>query len=194
MTNYSHVLEDTIFPSFIRSCVPNVNLEELKRESYLMQQNEESIKASNYNGYHSPSRKNTDRCENYKNFEQLIHIVKEFSQDTADYYNLDIRFSNLYWWVNINKSYQYNFLHSHFRADLIGAFYINCSENCGDLTIVRKDGSEYGNLYSGRYDMLEIGTVPEPGRLFLIPGHLWHYVKVNESHEDRISVAFNIYF
>jgi len=193
MIEYSQVLEDTIFPSFIRSCVPNLDLKELEKECYLIQENEPSIKASNHGGYHSPT-KNLNECGNYKNFEQLIQTVRKFSQDTVDFYDLNINLSSLYWWFNINKAYQYNFVHHHFRADLIGVFYITAPKDSGNLTIVRKDGSEYGNLYARKFNMLEIEIGAETGRLYLIPGHLWHYVKCNESQENRISVSFNIYF
>ncbi len=194
MSDYSHVLEDTIFPSFIRSCVPNLDLTELKKECYSIQEREPSVQASNHGGYHSRTKKNMDGCENYNNLGKLIQTVKSFSQDTADHYDLNIDFLESYWWFNINKAYQYNFVHHHFRADLIGVFYASAPRDSGNLTIVRKDGSEYGRLYSRAHNMLEIEIGAETGRLYLIPGHLWHYVKCNESQEDRISVSFNIYF
>lgn len=194
MDNYSNVLEDIIFPSFIRSCEVNVNLEELEQEVYSIQKNNASVEASNYNGYHSPVCKEEDGHDNYNNLTRLINSTKEFSQNTADRYNLNLKFSNLYWWVNINKTYQYNVAHSHYRADLVGTFYLKSPENCGDLVILRKDGSEYGNLYFDRSDMLTMHINPQRGRLYLIPGHLWHYVEASESHDDRISVSFNIYF
>lgn len=193
MIEYNNVLSDIIFPSFIRSCVPNVDLKELEKECYLIQEKEQSIKASNNGGYHSETRKNTEECE-HKNFNQLIKIIRDFSQDTANYYDLGINLTNVYWWININKSSDYNFLHHHYRADMIGVFYISIPNKSGDLTLLRKDGSEYGNLYLNRKDMLTMSINGEVGRFYLIPGHLWHYVKANESQENRISLSCNIYF
>ena len=193
MIEYNNVLSDIIFPSFIRSCVPNVDLKELEKECYLIQEKEQSIKASNNGGYHSETRKNTEECE-HKNFNQLIKIIRDFSQDTANCYDLGINLTNVYWWININKSSDYNFLHHHYRADMIGVFYISIPNKSGDLTLLRKDGSEYGNLYLNRKDMLTMSINGEVGRFYLIPGHLWHYVKANESQENRISLSCNIYF
>jgi len=193
MFNYRGVLEDTLFPSFIRSCVPDLNLNALKEDCYLMQQNEPTIQVSNQGGYHSPAYKDNDHGDKYKNIDPLIHIVKGFCQDTLDRYELGIKFSSLYWWVNINKQYQYNFIHTHYRADLIGVFYVDFPENPGDLIVVRKDGSEYSNLYMKNTQLLQLEVKPERGRFYLLPGHLWHYVRNNLGQEDRISIAFNIH-
>jgi len=194
MANYTKVLEDTIFPSFIRSCVPDLDLNELKKDCYLIKQNEPSKQASNHGGYHSPAFKNDEVCDKYQNFTPLIHAARKFSQDTIDRYDFGIKFSSLYWWVNINKQYQYNIMHTHHRADLVGTFYVDFPENAGNLAVVRKDGSEYSSLYINSLNMLELEITPEKGRFYLFPGHLWHYVKNNEGHDDRISIAFNIYF
>ena len=58
---------------------------------------------------------------------------------------------------------------------------------------MRNDGSHYGNLYENRADMLEYTIDPEVGRLYVLPGHLWHYVTGSNSQKDRVSISFNIY-
>jgi hypothetical protein len=41
--------------------------------------------------------------------------------------------------------------------------------------------------------LLELNLEPKQGRLYLMPGYLWHYVEANESMKDRISISFNVY-
>ena len=84
-------------------------------------------------------------------------------------------------------------MHSHGRADLIGIYYVKVPPQSGEFVVLRNDGSQYCNLYENRDDMLGYTTEPEEGRLYVLPGHLWHYVTGNNSKEDRISISFNIY-
>ena len=49
------------------------------------------------------------------------------------------------------------------------------------------------SLYENRNDMLECVIEPEVGRLYILPGHLWHYVTGSNSNKDRISISFNIF-
>ena len=84
-------------------------------------------------------------------------------------------------------------MHSHGRADLIGIYYVTIPPNSGDLVLLRNDGSQYCSLYENRNDMLECVIEPEVGRLYILPGHLWHYVTGSNSDKDRISISFNIF-
>lgn len=190
MTRYGQVLENTIFPSFIRSCVPEVNLNNIIRECYQIQNNvPKSENCSNEGGYQSPG---VFTRSGYS-LGQLYDIVKEFAQDTIDEHELKVNVERLYWWFNINKHSNYNVLHNHHRADLFAIFYPSVPENSGKLCLVRNDGSQYGNLYSNVFGMLELELKPESGRLYLFPGHLWHYVTASQAIEDRISISFNLY-
>ena len=75
----------------------------------------------------------------------------------------------------------------------LGIYYVSVPENCGNFAVLRNDGSQYCNLYENRQDMLEYIIEPEVGRLYILPGHLWHYVESSQSTKDRISISFNIY-
>ena len=78
-------------------------------------------------------------------------------------------------------------------ADLIGIYYVQLPPDSGNLVIMRNDGSQYCDLYENRADMLEYIIEPEAGRLYVLPGHLWHYVTGSDSVRDRVSVSFNIF-
>ena len=190
---YSNVMEDTIFPSFIYSCIPDVDLKELKKESYDISENYRSNQKTNINGYQSPTFTN-DEINGQSEFKKLYECVKSFSQDFAKKKNLGLKLNRIGWWVNINKEYDYNLAHHHGNCDLIAVYYVKLPENSGDLVLLRKDGMEYTNLYRNVcHGNLNFKISSDVGRLYLLPSCLWHYVQANQSNEDRISVSFNIY-
>jgi uncharacterized protein (TIGR02466 family) len=195
MNLYNQTFDTDIFPSFLRSCSPNIDLEILKQECYQVKEFFENTDNSNRSGYHSPSF-TTEKSFEYEQFNQLntlIGVAKVLAQDTLISKNLRSDVGELSFWVNINKSYNYNVMHSHGRADLIGIYYVSVPEDSGNFVILRNDGSQYCNLYDGRSDLLELNLEPKQGRLYLMPGYLWHYVEANESMKDRISISFNVY-
>jgi len=183
---YDHVVDKNIFPSFVSSCIPDVNISSIEEECYQVCRIYSSEDYSNEGGYHSPVF-----VEN--KFDTLLQSVKEFSNDLLREKGLGLQIQNVEYWCNINKSYNYNVMHVHGRADLIGIYYVSLPEQSGDFIVLRNDGSQYCNLYANRQDMLEYNIEPEVGRLYILPGHLWHYVESNESSKDRISISFNIY-
>ena len=183
---YDHVIDKNIFPSFVTSCIPEVDIDSLLEEIYQVRETCDSISNSNAGGYHSPVFKNDK-------FSGLLQITKTFCNDLLQQKGLGLQVRDIEYWANINKSYNYNVLHSHGRAELIGIYYVSIPENSGNFVVLRNDGSQYCDLYENRADMLEYVIEPEVGRLYVLPGHLWHYVEASQSEKDRISISFNIY-
>ena len=183
---YDHVVDQNIFPSFVCSCIPQIDMMEVLEEAHHIQLTYPSENVSNEGGYHSPKFVGTK-------FLKLRDVVDEFCNDLLHQKKLALQVQNIEYWCNINKSYNYNVMHSHGRADLIGIYYVKVPPNSGNLVVMRNDGSQYCDLYENRADMLEYVTEPETGRLYVLPGHLWHYVTGSNSDQDRISISFNIY-
>ena len=183
---YDNVIDENIFPSFVCSCIPQIDMMTQLEEAYDIQRQFPSETLSNEGGYHSPKFVGTK-------FLTLRDTVEEFSNDLLNRKGLGLSVSNIEYWCNINKSYNYNVMHSHGRADLIGIYYIQLPPNSGNLVVMRNDGSQYCDLYENRADMLEYIIEHEVGRLYVLPGHLWHYVTGSDSVRDRVSVSFNIY-
>ena len=183
---YDHVVDKNIFPSFVCSCIPQIDMMSMLEEAYQIERIYPSENLSNEGGYHSPKFVGTK-------FSLLRNIVEEFTNNLLDQKGLGLTVTNIEYWCNINKSYNYNVMHSHGRADLIGIYYIRVPPESGNLVLMRNDGSQYCDLYENRADMLEYIIEPEEGRLYVLPGHLWHYVTGSNSEKDRISVSFNIY-
>ena len=205
---YDNVIDQNIFPSFVCSCIPQIDMMAQLEEAYDIKSQFPSENFSNEGGYHSPvfggvslrstfdffprSKIEADEAIETK-FLKLRDTVEEFCNDILDQKDLKLTVSNIEYWCNINKSYNYNVMHSHGRADLIGIYYIQLPPGSGNLVVLRNDGSQYSDLYENRSDMLEYIIEPEVGRLYVLPGHLWHYVTGSDNVRDRVSVSFNIY-
>lgn len=188
---FSDVVEEIIFPSFLVSCKPDIDLNKLKKESYDIKQNFTSVSKSNFKGYQSPSFNFQHNDCGKSEFVKLEKNVCQFVQSflNAKKYNLSLHGHE--WWLNINSTSSYNVLHHHKRADLISIFYIQCDDSSSCLTLMRDDGSTYCSLYKNKPEEMSLTIPPVSGRLYLLPGHLWHYVTSNSSYEDRISVSYN---
>ena len=184
--SYDNIIDKNIFPSFISSCIPQIDMMPVLEEAYQVQRLYSSENISNEGGYHSPKFVGTK-------FLSVYNVVEEFCNDLLEQKGLGLKVQSIEYWCNINKSYNYNVMHQHGRADLIGIYYVKVPTNSGNLVVLRNDGSQYCDLYENRADMLEYVTEPETGRLYILPGHLWHYVTGSGSEQDRISISFNIY-
>ena len=194
MNLYNQIYDTDIFPSFLRSCSPVLDRKELLNQCYQIQKNFPGIENSNSGGYHSPvlGIKDKPTFDKFDQLSSLIDITQIFVKDTLESRDITATISDFSLWVNVNKTYAYNVMHSHGRADLIAIYYVVLPENSGNFVVMRNDGSQYCNLYQSRQDLLELTIHPKEGRLYLLPGYLWHYVEANRSEEDRISISFNI--
>lgn len=98
-------------------------------------------------------------------------------------------------WININEPGSYNKIHTHAIAALSGVFYVKVPEDSGNL-IFRRTNDAY--ILQGvatvmnKANHTECAIKPVEGRLVMFPSWLDHYVEMNESDEDRISIAFNV--
>ena len=183
---YDHVIDENIFPTFICSCIPQIDMMSVLEEAYQVQKMYPSEELSNEGGYHSPVFVGSK-------FLDLRNATEKFCNTLLEQKGLGLSVNEIQYWCNINKPYNYNVMHNHGRADLIGIYYVQVPLNSGNLVVMRNDGSHYGNLYENRADMLEYTIDPEVGRLYVLPGHLWHYVTGSNSQKDRVSISFNIY-
>ena len=102
-------------------------------------------------------------------------------------------------WVNLHKPYDSGVNHSHSNAMYSGVMYFKTPPNSGD--IVFKIPAMYPTFCSqtlypevvdyNQYNMREARITPQEGMIMCFPSHLSHSVYVNESNEDRYSMAFN---
>jgi uncharacterized protein (TIGR02466 family) len=193
--SYSQVLENTIFPSFIISAKPSVSIKKIEKECYEIKSNFKNVRTSNSgSSFHSEVFGDKTDYENFSELKKLEKVISNFTETELNKKNFKVKITDCSWWVNINHFNSYNTPHMHGRSDVIGVFYVKIPNNSGNLILMRNDGSDYTNLFKNKPELKRIGIPAEIGRLYIMPGHLWHYVETNESQEDRISIAYNIKF
>lgn len=89
-------------------------------------------------------------------------------------------------WFNINGTNASNRLHTHPHSIYSGVMWIKAPEDCGNLVMVDPSAHNIFGIAPTEYEF-----VPVEGDIILFPSHIPHYVKPNNSDEDRISVSFN---
>jgi len=98
--------------------------------------------------------------------------------------------------LNINPAGASNYMHHHTVADWSGAFYLQSDPDplkSGDIHILNPNRNSFLTAHYStdtRYHSLPFSPVVNRGLLFA--SHLVHYVDLNRSNTDRISIAYHI--
>lgn len=168
----------------------------LEQECYEVMKKEKGVVKSNINGWQSNSF--TSIREDTPTINKLIKLVMYKALFVFEDYGIrsdhKCVFNNA--WININKKGASNVTHIHPESIISAVFYIKCNINSGKLYLENDLAKSFinnlflkrDNLYS--YDNIEYTLVK--GRLIFFPSWVPHGVRINESDEDRISIAFNI--
>jgi len=186
----------TVFPSIITETECDLYhyiRKDLIDWIYNYQSMTDSVFLTNRGGWQSPS--DFYQQESFSEFKNYI-LSNTFQSLT--HYNHRFELRNM--WININKKDNYNEIHCHPASILSGVFWVKTPKNCGKLI--------FPNPHSFvEYDLIEcidsdvkkehnythtFGFAPQEGTLITFPSHLQHLVELNESDEDRISIAFNL--
>jgi uncharacterized protein (TIGR02466 family) len=160
---------------------------------YEYQSKTESVSFSNRGGWQSPP--DFYEQESFLDFKK--YIMNNVFQSLS-YYNTQFELGNM--WININKKDNYNISHMHPGANMSGVFWIKTPTNCGNLIfenpLVFLEYKLLQNLNEQEKTKYNCHSLfkftPKEGTLVLFPAHLRHRVEMNESDEDRISIAFNL--
>lgn len=104
-------------------------------------------------------------------------------------------------WVNKSEPGNYHTNHWHSNSLVSGVYYIKTNPKSGAICF-NKERSHH-NLWGDTlcidfdrdtdYSTKAIGFYPEAGDILLFPSILNHSVLINESNEDRYSLAFNVF-
>jgi uncharacterized protein (TIGR02466 family) len=104
-------------------------------------------------------------------------------------------------WVNKARPGDYHNNHWHSNSMVSGVYYIKTNPKSGAICFNKDRG--YNNLWGDTicidfdidtdYNTKAAGIHPSTGDLLLFPSILNHSVLLNESTEDRYSLAFNVF-
>ena len=183
-----------LFPSFIGEKMCKFNTDSISEKLYEMKKNfPETLGNSSKKGWHSPYFG--------KNDAELISLLQDLRDDIRSLVNeIGMSFSSIEvtdMWAMINEKGSYNTSHIHGNCDLSGVLYIKCPKNCGNIVFEnpidmgsgvyeKMKNPEYANMYGA------FSIEPVENLLLLFHPNQRHYVDVNESDEDRISISFNM--
>ena len=194
MQMFSETLNDYIFTDFIHSVKVEADRDTLIGEAQALKALRETVYVSNRGyqsiAYHRGSPK--PLLDSLASTERVVESCYEYACEfLLNEYRSTIEKTQ--WWVNVNTTHEFNIPHNHGRCDLMGLYYVAAPAQSGRLVIERNDGSSYNSLYDNVSLGRKIEIDPEEGRLYLLPGHLWHWVESNLSVDPRISLAINFY-
>ena len=124
-------------------------------------------------------------------------LLKEFAEYMKVYeLNFPIYAQVTKLFLNINPAGASNYMHHHMVGDWSGAFYLQSDPHpvkSGELHILNPNRNSFLTTnYStdSRYHSLPFSPVVNRGLFFA--SHLIHYVDLNRSNTDRISIAYHI--
>jgi|TARA_Y100000114_G_C11698032_1_gene297001 uncharacterized protein (TIGR02466 family) len=152
---------------------------------------------TNEGGYQSNDVKDVSNPEFDKFKALLFEAAKEYSRI------LEIeeisKFAQI--WFNINQKTHFNNSHKHLNSMFSGVYYVKAPKNSGNLSFKHNVNdfqyawNHFNPIKPKQFNMFNSGTwiiKPSAGNLYLFPCWAEHMVGINESKEERISIAFDI--
>lgn len=127
--------------------------------------------------------------------QHIKYYVEEVLYIERDRYKFPITKS----WVNIHKHKDEAQHHFHGNAIISGVYYFKVPENSGDICFPRPHliNNFLNNIFTfnthtvNERNTHEYRITPKEGMLLLFPSQVFHSVSINNSNEQRYSLAFN---
>jgi len=181
--------------------------------TYLNKDNEKIIADCDTVKYHDPGRvrsnsggyqsndldRNTLVQGKCRSLVDLIDTIQQTAAQLPEYLG-PLCLDNV--WINYNYYGNSNAKHTHYESCLAGTYYVMASnDDNGQITFVRERSetwqiSRHFDIYNNTYTHPDIATQAgislESGALIFFPGHLEHYVSINQTNQPRISISFNL--
>ena len=147
---------------------------------------------SNEGGWHSSSYSGalTEFEDLWKAIEIHLNTFHRFLGMSGEVYITTL-------WFNVNKKNSWNVPHRHASSNYSGVYYIKTPENCGDIFFLNPNSStgwvwpNKAIVEQNNITVDSVGLKAEKDNLYLFPSYIQHYVGMNLSDEERISLSFN---
>lgn len=185
---YSTPIWQTEYPNFEEE--KDIILDACKR---YRQENPESDRKSNINGYQSPKF-----LHSKEELAPLFNFICSFANYAAhdlNFVDRDVFITSS--WFNSNDSRQaINAQHIH--SDVFsGVFYLKIPDGSGKLSIIN---TSINPIWAGcelsreknQFTAEVIRIEPQEGQILLWPSYIPHSVEPNNHDEERISISFNV--
>lgn len=185
---FSDVLFDPIFSDFLTSAELNVDPGVVSKACYdLIGANAGVVVSNGPDTYHSEVSNSIPDTAIGTAINQSMHFADSLLKEK---YNVGLA-DKLDWWLNETCFGGYNAPHIHGRADIIAIYYPKVPPGSSALSLTRNDGSNYTKLYNKIDQTLNLDI--KEGRVYMFPGHIWHYVEAQTTVEKRLSISMNLY-
>ena len=170
---------------------------ELSEYVYKLQSEDKNgLERSNKGGWHSENFELTIKGSIQNRFALILqkYILKVFQNNGWKTENKNIRIKEM--WAIINKTGDFNVIHTHPNCYLSAAYYVKAPEKCGRFQIENPNIAKR-NFYpeikrKNELNLKVAGIEIEEGDLLIFPGYLPHKVSTNESNQDRVVISFNV--
>jgi uncharacterized protein (TIGR02466 family) len=174
--------------------IEEVDYNKVTNECYLEKSKSEGRIRSNKNGWQSNDIYPNPNIPNISNLIKTIVIYsKTIMEDYGVTKKIDLALDNF--WININSPSSSNTLHTHDESALSGVYYAKAPKNSGNISMHNNFMMKYINgAYldlNNKITCSEVKYEPVAGRVLIFPAWLPHHVEINNSNEDRVSIAFN---
>jgi uncharacterized protein (TIGR02466 family) len=174
----------------------NLN-KELSEYAYKLQSEDKNgLVRSNKGGWHSENFELRIKDSIQNRFALILqkYILRVFQNNGWKTENKNIRIKEM--WAIINKTGDFNVIHTHPNCYLSAAYYVKAPEKCGRFQIENPNIAKknyYPEIKTKNELNLQVAGIDiEEGDLLIFPGYLPHKVRANESNEDRIVISFNV--
>lgn len=195
MTKFSNCLIDrNIFPSFLLSTdlTSHIDNEDIKSDFLKVKKKDKGKNKTNILGWHSGIKLNDPK---YPHLVQVINLAREFVDEFLDSEGTKLYVNDMWCWLIENGVGAYNVIHNHGKKDLIGVYYIEVPSKAEGMSLLRTDAFTHtalcGSNKSKEYD-INFTVDAIVGRLYIMPGHLYHYVRPFDDKGYRRSLVFNM--
>ena len=126
---------------------------------------------------------------------QLLSSVHDYFYNVLNHTN-DVKFELIASWFNLHKKGQWCHEHSHTNSTISGVWYIDVTEDSGDIAFIREqnifgNGIEFENVKDNHYNRSCYIHKPKNGDVLIFPSIMKHYVYENMTNKSRISLPFN---
>ena len=189
------VYEQLWFATPIWECpVSGIDNQAIKNYCLEVRKQKPGVIISNRGGWHSDQILLPIVSE----LEELFNNVTAFANDVCARHTgiNNLKMGNF--WININGHHDYNTEHDHQKSILSGVYYVSVPDNnMGDIVFHRNDNAQFFltsdiEREQTMTNALNCNKPPKESTLYLFPSWVKHSVERNESHKERISIAFNI--
>lgn len=148
-----------------------------------------SVTFSNQNGWQSPAFHFNDNLVFLPLLNQIKDTVDEIYKDLG--IKTDAKLGD--YWFNVNSKFSYNTSHNHPGSLISAVYYIKSPINSGRLVFERPDpfNDWILNTDPNENNIGKILQEPRENMLVLFPSYIKHYVEMNQSESERVSMALN---